>query len=63
MTDSFTHSARVGKIALMMIVIIVAFYVLREHWDHILGSWAYLILLLCPAIHLLNGHGQHHRDS
>ena len=46
------------------VVLIAVFYLLREHWGHLLGVWPYLLLMLCPLMHLLHGHGQHrdHRD-
>lgn len=40
-------------------VLIVAFYLLREHGGHVLGMWPYLILLACPLMHLFHGHGGH----
>jgi hypothetical protein len=40
-------------------VVIAVFYLLREHWGHLLGVWPYLLLMLCPLMHLLHGHGQH----
>jgi hypothetical protein len=46
-------------IALPMIVLIVAFYLLREHWGHVSGLWPYLLLLACPLMHLFHGHGGH----
>ena len=46
-------------IALLMIVLIVAFYLLREHWGHVSGLWPYLLLLACPLMHLFHGHGGH----
>ena len=33
------------------------FYLLREHWIHVAGNWVYLLLLACPLMHLLHGHG------
>jgi hypothetical protein len=45
--------------AIAMVVLITAFYLLREHWAHVLGLWPYLILLLCPLMHLMHGHGKH----
>lgn len=44
--------------------VIAVFYLLREHWGHLLGVWPYLLLMLCPLMHLLHGHGQHrdHRE-
>lgn len=41
------------------VVVIAAFYLLREHWGHVLGGWPYLVLLLCPLMHLFHGHGKH----
>lgn len=53
------------KGALVMVAALVAFYLLREHWNHIAGSAAYLLLLACPLMHLFghghgHGHGHHH---
>jgi hypothetical protein len=44
-----------------MLLLIVAFYLLREHWSHLSGTWPYLLLLLCPLMHLFmhRGHGGH----
>jgi hypothetical protein len=42
-------------------VVIAVFYLLREHWGHVLGWWPYLVLMLCPLMHLFHGHGRHHR--
>lgn len=39
---------------------IAVFYLLREHWGHLLGWWPYLVLLLCPLMHLFHGHGGDH---
>ena len=47
------------SIALLMVVLIVAFYLLREHWGHVAGLWPYLLLLACPVMHLFHGHGGH----
>ncbi|MBB3545141.1 MULTISPECIES: DUF2933 domain-containing protein [unclassified Rhizobium] len=47
--------------------IIVVFFMLREHWPHALGIAPYLLLLACPLMHLLHGHGGHgghdHKDG
>lgn len=40
-------------------VVIAVFYLLREHWGHVLGWWPYLLLMLCPLMHLFHGHGGH----
>jgi hypothetical protein len=46
------------KGALAMVAAVAAFYLLREHWNHIAGSAAYLLLLACPLMHLF---GHSHR--
>ena len=45
--------------------LIAGFYLLREHWGHVLGYWPYLLLLACPLMHLMHGHGHgdHGRHS
>jgi hypothetical protein len=45
-------------IAAVMLGLIIAFYLLREHWGHALGILPYLLLLACPLLHLF-GHGGH----
>ena len=42
-----------------MVALIAGFYLLREHWNPVAGSWPYLLLLACPLMHLLHGHGGH----
>ena len=46
-------------IVLIMLVVIGLFYVVREHYGHLSQALPYLILLLCPLMHLF-GHGGHH---
>ena len=45
--------------ALLMVALIAGFYLLREHWNHVAGTWPYLLLLACPLMHLFHGHGGH----
>jgi Protein of unknown function (DUF2933) len=49
-------------VAAAMTVVIVVFYLLREHWGHVAGYWSYLLLLACPMMHLF-GHGGHSHDA
>lgn len=49
--------ARRWKVAFVMLAVIAAFYLLREHWGHALGVAPYLLLLACPLMHLF--HGRH----
>jgi hypothetical protein len=40
--------------------VVLAFFVLREHWAHALGLAPYLLLLACPLMHIFHhGHGGH----
>lgn len=64
-TPSFWRS-KLG-IVLGMLAVIALFYVTREHYAHAAGLLPYLILLLCPLMHLFGhrhgGHGQHRHSS
>jgi len=47
-------------IALLMLAIIAFFYLAREHYGHLSQGLPYLILLLCPLLHLFgHNHGGH----
>jgi hypothetical protein len=46
--------------AVLMLAAIVAFYLLREHWSHVLGLAPYLLLLACPLMHLFMHRGNGH---
>lgn len=48
---------RPAGMALAAAALIAGFYLLREHWGHVLGYWPYLLLLACPLMHLMHGHG------
>ena len=50
---------RPAGMALATAAVIAGFYLLREHWGHVLGYWPYLLLLACPVMHLFHGHGHH----
>ena len=61
-TDGLSRNT---KLALFSALVIAAFF-LREHWNHVLGLAPYLLLLLCPLMHLFGHrhHGSHeHRQS
>ena len=40
---------------------VIAFYLLTEHRQHLMGFLPYAIVLLCPLMHLFmhRGHGSH----
>jgi hypothetical protein len=44
-------------LALGSALVVLAFFILREHWDHVLGLAPYLLLLACPLMHLFGHHG------
>jgi hypothetical protein len=44
-------------IAVIGFALVAAFYLLREHWGHAFGALSYLILLACPLMHHMHGHG------
>ncbi|WP_426236510.1 DUF2933 domain-containing protein [Pseudomonas sp. TWP3-2] len=54
-------------IALGMLLVIVLFYLAREHYGHMLGLLPYMILLLCPLMHFFGhhhgGHSHHGETS
>ena len=47
------------RTALLMAALVGGFYLLQEHWNHVAGGWAYLLLLACPLMHFVHGHGGH----
>lgn len=47
-----------GTVIVGMIAVILGFFIIREHWEHLTGKWIYLLLLLCPLMHFF-GHGGH----
>ena len=59
MTPQVTPQLRSLLIAGTMTALIGAFYLLREHWGHVAGSWPDLLLLACPVMHLFHRHGGH----
>ncbi|CDZ30792.1 DUF2933 domain-containing protein [Neorhizobium galegae] len=55
--------SRTGLLMAASLIIVIAFFILREHWAHALGLAPYLLLLACPLMHLFHGHGGHdHKD-
>jgi len=58
-TGRFANIKRPLKTAMLMVALVGGFYLLQEHWNHVAGNWAYLLLLACPLMHLFHGHGGH----
>lgn len=57
-SDARQSLTRLWMGACVMLTLIVLFFVLREHWEHVAGKWPYLLLLACPVIHVFM-HGKH----
>jgi hypothetical protein len=52
------------NIAFIVFLLIGAYFLVTEHWAHLVGwlpNWPYLLLLACPLMHLFmhGGHGAH----
>lgn len=50
-------------VALGMLLVIALFYLAREHYGHLSQALPYLILLLCPLLHLFGHHHHGHRHG
>lgn len=48
-----------GIIAIILIIA-AGYYLFTEHRAHLFNILPLLILLLCPLMHLMHGHGGHH---
>jgi hypothetical protein len=53
-----------AKLALIGFVAVAGFFLLTEHRAHLFGILPYVLLLLCPLLHLFmhgrhGGHGRH----
>lgn len=48
-------------VGLMVMGAVAAFFLLAEHRAHIFGAWPFLLILICPLMHLFmhRGHGHH----
>ena len=49
------------RITFLLLIVIGGFFLWTEHSAHILGVLPYLVLLLCPILHIFmhKGHGGH----
>lgn len=58
---SFWRS-RVG-VALIGFAAIAGFFLFSEHQAHVLGALPFVLLALCPLLHVFHGHGGHGAES
>ena len=69
MTNENRQSGNAGypkwKFMFIGFALIAAFYLLTEHYAHVLGYLPYLLLLACPLMHLFGhgGHGRHEKHG
>lgn len=61
MTDKNKGFLNRYPIGFLLLIIIGGFFLWNEHRAHILGALPFLILLLCPIMHIFmhKGHGGH----
>jgi hypothetical protein len=64
-SDNDTMNSK-ANIALIVFLLIGAYFLVTEHWAHLSGLfpyWPYFLLLACPLIHIFehggHGHGGH----
>lgn len=57
-TSTFWRSR--SGIALLILGAVAAFFLLSEHRAHALGALPYLLILVCPLMHLFMHHGHGH---
>lgn len=53
--------SRIG-LALLGFLAIAGFFLFTEHRAHVLGALPFVLVALCPLLHLF-GHGGHRHDS
>jgi len=56
--DSGHGRSRYGWVLLGFLAI-AGFFLFSEHQAHILGALPFVLLALCPLLHLFHGHGGH----
>jgi hypothetical protein len=56
-----------SRLVLFAFLAIAGFYLLTEHTAHVFGILPYLLVFLCPILHLLHGghggQGAHHQPE
>lgn len=52
-----------SAMGLLVIGGVAGYFLISEHWVHILGALPYLLLLACPLMHVFMHHGHHHHGN
>jgi hypothetical protein len=50
-------------IVLFGFLVVIGFFLITEHGAHLLGILPWLLLLVCPLMHIFHGHGHHHGND
>jgi hypothetical protein len=56
-------SSALWRVVLVGFLAIGAFYLYSEHRAHLFGALPFVLLLLCPLMHLFMHHGHGKRDQ
>ena len=64
-TQQSTRTRTTAGLALMVFLGVAAFFLITEHTAHVFGALPYLLLLLCPLMHIFmhGGHRGHGKNS
>ena len=57
-----TRIQRTTRWVLAGFLAVAAFFLITEHWAHVLGALPLLLLLACPLMHLFMHHGSHNHQ-
>jgi hypothetical protein len=50
-------------IVLFGFLVVIGFFLITEHGAHLLGILPWLLVLVCPLMHIFHGHGHHHGND
>jgi hypothetical protein len=66
MSDQHSHSSQNKKnnLAMWVFLGIILYFLITEHWAHVVPYLPWLLLLVCPLLHIFmhggHGHGSNH---
>ena len=56
-------NTQIGKFVFWGFLVIAGYFVITEHRAHAIQFLPYVLLLACPLMHLLHGHGGHEKHD